>query len=174
MAARSYPGRDQTEGRDRLTDLGVDLQYQYLSERHDVTLLLNAIHEHQNWRASQPLELATHSTGHLWLATASLSYLFDKTFAGDLQYFVTTGSDDPLLYADSRKGSPNSDGWIFEADYLPFNKHGGPAFWPMSNAKLALQYTHYMHFDGSSKNFDGEGRNASDNDTLYLELWLAF
>ena len=44
----------------------------------------------------------------------------------------------------------------------------------MSNAKLAVQYTHYLHFDGSSSNYNGEGRNASDNDTLYVELWLAF
>jgi hypothetical protein len=174
MAARTFPERDRSEGKDRLNDVGFDAQYQFLSERNDVTVLLNAVHENEDWRASQPLGLATHATDNLWLASASASYLFDKTYAADVQYFVTTGSDDPLLYADSRVGSPNSDGWVFELDWLPLNKNGGPKFWPMSNVKLAVQYTHYMHFDGSSKNFDGTGRSASDNDTLYLEMWLAF
>ena len=71
-------------------------------------------------------------------------------------------------------GSPETSGWVFQVDYLPFNKRGGPSLWPRSNAKLSLQYVVYQKFDGSSKNFDGSGRDASDNDTLYLELWLAF
>ena len=40
--------------------------------------------------------------------------------------------------------------------------------------KLGLQYTAYMRFDGASSDYDGAGRNASDNNLLYAYLWLAF
>jgi hypothetical protein len=45
---------------------------------------------------------------------------------------------------------------------------------PWLNVKLSLQYTHYSKFNGGSTNYDGFGRNASDNDTLYLLLWFAY
>jgi hypothetical protein len=60
-------------------------------------------------------------------------------------------------------GSPNSNGWIGELDYLPWQ-----------NVKLALQYTHYQKFNGASSNYDGSGRDASDNNTLYVLAWLNF
>ncbi|MDA8052506.1 MAG: hypothetical protein M0002_21305 [Rhodospirillales bacterium] len=40
--------------------------------------------------------------------------------------------------------------------------------------KLFAQYTRYSQFDGAAKNYDGSGRNASDNNTLFLGVWLAF
>lgn len=101
------------------------------------------------------------------------SYLFDKTYGIDIQYFQIEGDRDRTLY-DSRTGRPDSSGWVFQLNYLPINKRGGPAFWPYSNVKLSLQYTLYNRFNGSSRNFDGSGRNARDNDTLYLEAWIAF
>jgi len=33
--------------------------------------------------------------------------------------------------------------------------------------------TIYDKFDGASSNYDGAGRNASDNNTLFLFLWAA-
>jgi hypothetical protein len=91
-----------------------------------------------------------------------------------VQYFVIDGTADPILYSASASGSPLSDGWIVEVSYLPFNKHGGPAFWPRSNVKISLQYVVYNRFDGASSNFDGAGSNARDNNTLYAETWIAF
>jgi len=58
--------------------------------------------------------------------------------------------------------------------WLPFSKAGGPAAWSRSNVKLSLQYTLYSHFDGGRRNYDGLGHNAADNNTLYLEAWIAF
>ena len=40
--------------------------------------------------------------------------------------------------------------------------------------KLGLQYVYYEKFDGGRTNFDGAGRNAHDNNTLFLFAWLAF
>ena len=172
MYAGTYPGRMRGEGKDHLTDIGVDAQYQYASDLHDVTARLNVLHENQDWRASRPLGLASHSSDELWSAAASASYLYDKTYGVDLQYFILQGDRDPSFYADSRTGSPRSDGVLAQLDWLPLNRRGGPSFWPKSNLKLSAQYVHYFHFDGSSLDHDGTGRRASDEDTLYLELWL--
>jgi len=40
--------------------------------------------------------------------------------------------------------------------------------------RLMLQYTGYTKFDGASTNFDGNGRNARDNNTLFFNAWVAF
>ena len=90
------------------------------------------------------------------------------TIGGSLGYFSTTGSRDALLYSPgeingSRTGNPDSKGFIMEADYLPWEK------W-----KLSLQYIIYNKFNGSHSNYDGFGRNASDNNTLYAVIWLMF
>jgi hypothetical protein len=69
--------------------------------------------------------------------------------------------------------SPNSNGWIGELDYIPFS-YGGPSSWPWLNMKLGVQYIYYTKFDGASTNFDGAGRNAHNNNTLFLFAWLAF
>ena len=39
--------------------------------------------------------------------------------------------------------------------------------------RVGLQYIVYTKYDGASTNYDGTGRNASDNNTLYLFAWLA-
>ena len=45
---------------------------------------------------------------------------------------------------------------------------------PWLNTKIALQYTAYLKFNGNSKDYDGSGRNASNNNTLFLSLWTSF
>jgi hypothetical protein len=87
--------------------------------------------------------------------------------------FSTTGSVDATLYppavpgsagvVNSANGSPNTRGWMAEANYLPW-----------LNTKLSLQYTDYTRFNGAGANYDGVGRNASANNTLYLLLWFSY
>jgi hypothetical protein len=36
-----------------------------------------------------------------------------------------------------------------------------------------VQYTGYTKFNGAKNNYDGEGRNAGDNNTLYTSVWFA-
>jgi hypothetical protein len=84
------------------------------------------------------------------------------------------GRADSGLYGSfSANDSPNSSGFVSEIDYTPFN-HGGPDLWPWANLRLGLQYVAYLKFNGAAKNYDGNGANASDNNTLYLFTWLAF
>jgi hypothetical protein len=45
---------------------------------------------------------------------------------------------------------------------------------PWHNVKVGLSYTAYLDFNGASENYDGAGRNAADNNTVYAYTWLAF
>jgi hypothetical protein len=173
LYAATHPDRDSSQGNDSTVDVGLDSQYQYSGDRNDFSWLTSWILEHNDLSASKQLGLASHSNNMLYAFNTAGSYLFDKTYGLTVGYFSLWGDSDAALYG-SRTGSPDSDGFIFQLDWLPFNKSGGPSFWPHSNVKFSLQYTAYTEFDGSSHNFDGAGRDASDNNTLYLQTWIAF
>ena len=174
LASDTYPGRDTSEGKDRIVDVGFDTQYQLSTDNHQFLAMASYIHEQRTWRASQALDLTERSSGDLRNFKITLNDLYDKTYGAALHYFLIDGSQDATLYSGSQTGSPKSDGFILEANYLPFANPGGPAFWPKSNIKVTLQYTIYNRFDGAKTNYDGSGRNARDNNTLYLETWIAF
>jgi hypothetical protein len=110
---------------------------------HDITAMLSWIYERQNWGASYALGNTSNPTDDLTSYKATLDYLYDKTFGGAVQYFLIDGSSDAAIFSGSQTGSPTSDGVILQLDYLPFNKSGGPAFWPKSNVKFSLQYVIY-------------------------------
>ena len=69
--------------------------------------------------------------------------------------------------------APTPTGWTLELNYIPFN-YGGPDFWPWLNVKFGLQYVHYNKFNGAVTNYDGAGRNAGDNNTIFAYAWFAF
>ena len=83
--------------------------------------------------------------------------------------FSTTGTSDKVMYASgtavlgSASGNPATRGAMVELDFLPW-----------LNTKLGVQYTAYTRFNGASSNYDGFGRHASDNNTVYLFIWIAF
>jgi hypothetical protein len=174
LTAGTYPGRDPSAGKDRITDVGIDSQIQKSFGSNDITTMLTVIHEHDNWGASQVLGNTSNGSDSLVEFKGTVDYLWDKTYGCAAQYFVTNGSGDALAYPTSQTGSPDSNGCILQLNYLPLNKGTGPSFWPRSNVKFSLQYTIYNRFDGSASNIDGAGRNARDNNTLYLEAWIAF
>jgi hypothetical protein len=51
---------------------------------------------------------------------------------------------------------------------------GEISYVPWQNVKILLQYVNYQKFNGDSTNYDGNGRNAKDNNTLYLLGWFTF
>ena len=174
LAATTYPGRDASAGTDRIVDFGVDTEFQKVIGSDDLTVLVSYINERAHWTASQALGNTEQAVGTLNEFKGSVDYLADKTYGFAAQYFKINGSRDALAYPDSPENSPNSDGYVLEIDYLPYNKTQGPAYWPRSNVKFSLQYTVYNHFDGSRNNVDGTGRSAKDNNTLYLQAWIVF
>ena len=175
MAAKINPSRVTGFGTDDKTDLGFDAQYQYLTDEHSASAQVSWISEHQNLNSSIGQALATNLNDQLHSFNAKATYSYEQTYYGTLAYSRLMGSGDPGLYGATSPiaNSPNSDWWTAEVDYMPFN-HGGPDFWPWLNMKLGLQYIWYTKFNGASSNYDGNGRNASDNNTLYAYVWFAF
>ncbi len=178
MTAAEHPQRISVDGTDQLTDVGLDTQYQFLGARDNISVQASWIHEWQDWSASHALGLTNNANDSLDTFKVKTSYFYHKDYGINLSYFNITGTTDTGLYSadpidGSNNGSPNSAGFIVEADYFPFN-HGGPNFWPWLNMRLALQYTAYTKFNGGTTNYDGSGRNASDNNTLYLLAWIMF
>ncbi len=169
IAANRQPGTFVSGGStDRYTDLAADFQYQRMMGNNSLTLTGTWIHESRNLGASVDSGLASVASQTLNTYRVRGTYHLGQRYAFSLQPFYTTGTTDATLYpaADvtgSLAGSPNTSGLIGEVDYNPWQ-----------NARLALQYTAYGKFNGRSSNYDGAGRNASDNNTLYIVAWLMF
>ena len=139
-----------------------------MRDDHLFSLQSTFIDEHQTRDASFAAGLSANPSDTLRTFRIGGSWYYRRRYGVALGYFNTTGSTDTLLYAPapvtgSAGGRPDSRGWIAELDYLPWQ-----------NVKLALQYTLYNKFNGGSTNYDGFGRNASDNNTLYALGWIAF
>lgn len=158
----------------RYADLGVDGQYQYFMPGGVNILELRGsyIREKTDWRATAT---SNPSDTTRFLAVNG-SWIYARRYGMTLGYFQIAGDTDCLLYngnvsctggtaavSGSRTGSPDSRGYIVEFDYLPWQ-----------NFKLALQYTLYGRFNGATSNYDGNGRNAANNNTLYVNAMLAF
>jgi hypothetical protein len=173
MALSSDPHRLTSAGTDKTVDVGLDAEYQYLADRHSVSLMGSYIHERTTLGASRALGFATNAHDKLNAVNVKGTYNYDQTYGANLGYFRTGGSRDPLLYGAAADGSPNTSGWIGELDYYPFNR-GGPDFWPTLNFKFGLQYTAYTRFDGAVSDYDGLGRRAGDNNTLFIYSWTIF
>ena len=174
MSALTYPGSDASAGSDKFTDVGFDSEYQNTFGKHQLTAMANYVHESESWSASYALGNTANPSDSLNTLKLTVNDVYDKTYAGSIQYFNVDGNADAGLYTVNPNGVPTSDGFIFQVDYMPFNKDGGPKFWPRSNVQLTLQYTVYNRFEGARTNYDGAGTNASANNTLYAEAWIAF
>ena len=171
LYADVYPSGMNQGATNSFTDVGVDAQYQYIASPHVFSIRGTWIHEKQDWDASYDLGLTANRNSNMDVYKANINYFYRSshgTFGGSVGYFYTDGDTDALLYAadpvdGSRNGSPDSNGFIVQADYIFKEKY-----------KLALQYTIYNKFNGSDSNYDGFGRDASDNNTFYALLWLMF
>lgn len=151
---------------DNYLDIGADAQYQYITSNNSLTLHAIYIHERQELNASSAYGLAASPNNHLNAWNVNASYYWNEAYGPTIGYFRTTGSSDPVLYAPaslsgSLTGSPDSNGWILQWTWLP-----------TLNVQATAQYVIYNKFNGASANYDGSGRSASDNNTLYLALWL--
>lgn len=158
---------------DRFSDLGFDAQYQYLTEDHRISTGLTTIREKRTWRASfDPTGMASMTDGAAGDVTswrAYGAYVWRKTYGTTLAYFSTRGSQDFMLYntgasiTGSVTGRPDTAGTITELSYIP-----------QQNVRLALRYTAYSKFNGARRDYDGFGRNASDNNTIYFYTWFLY
>ena len=176
VAARQSDG---SAGQDHYLDLGVDAGYQFLGTgRHVVSTDLLAVHEISRLDGSVALGMAGRAAATLNEIRASATYFRDATYGLTLGWQTIWGTADPVLLAPapvsgSRTGSPDSNAFIIEADWVPFGKDTSWAR-PFANLKLGVQDTLYTRFNGSASNYDGSGRSAAGNNTLFAYAWLAF
>lgn len=179
---------------------GIDAQYQYLLDPHTVTAQLVYMRQVQTYSANAlagataaetyvladgvtPVDAANPSDTTNVLR-AKLSYVYQAKYGGSLALFNKTGTRntlnqtaglDPVAcvgavcnatsvrVTGNLTGNPATSGVTYEA------------FWiPTQNIRLGAQYTAYSKFNGASDNYDGFGRNAKDNNTLFGYLWFAY
>ena len=149
---------------DNYTDTALDAQYEHSMGSNMLTVRGSYIHENQDYHSGA----AANSSDKLNSLNLNGTYHLGTTAAFSLGYFSITGSSDVGLYSadpvdGSASGSPDSNGYMLQATYLPWQ-----------NTQFSLQYTGYSKFNGSDSNYDGSNRNASDNNTLYLYAWLVW
>jgi hypothetical protein len=184
LKAALYPGRDRSSGyTDRYTDLGVDASWIKALKSDTLTLNARYTHEKQSLDATCALGMADGSIDLMPLSECAddtlnevrgdASYYWHNAIGGTVSAFDLSGSSNPVIYAGNRTFRPNSSGLLFQLDGTPFGRSGSP-LGPRFNMRVGVQYTIYSRFNGASRNFDGTGRNASDNNTLRIFTWVAF
>jgi hypothetical protein len=170
---------DSSDGRNRYTDYGFDGGYQFLGDgRHIGTVNALFVHENQNLASSFNTGASSLVGSSLNQLNMNVSYFYQNTYGLTLGWQYVWGKANPLLFppapiTGSANGKPNSNAFIVEADWIPFGKEDSWAR-PFVNLKIGLQYVAYTLFNGGTRNYDGFGRNASGNNTIFLYAWMAF
>jgi len=176
----------------RFTDLAVDAQYQYLLDPHAVTAQLvyaRNRHDYPAALADQPAAFFdasgaptlanSNSTDTNKVLRGKVSYVYQAKYGGSLGLFKLTGTTNTA----NQTAGYDATGTLIKTDGAASNLSGNPAtrgatleaFWmPIQYLRVGAQYTAYGRFNGASTNYDGFGRNARDNNTLFLYSWLAY
>jgi hypothetical protein len=163
----SFPG-GLTLPTDTYLDAAVDLQYERPFGVNLLTCHTTYIRERSNLNGTFAAGGAAEPSHHLDAFRADATYHLRSRYTFTLAGFSTTGNADPILFAPapvtgSLLGSPNSGGFIGQA-----------GFWPVQNVGILAGYTAYTKFNGASQNYDGSGRSASANNSIYIALWLNY
>ncbi len=148
----------------RFNDVALDMTWLASMGANTFTLDGTWIHESQRWDAGGTANARNTLNTMRFDAMFHVGHMYAFTLAP----FSTSGTADAQLYAPaqmtgSRTGSPNSRGVIGEIDFMPWQ-----------NLRFQLQYVDYQKFNGASADYDGSGRSAANNNTLYFLTWLLF
>ncbi len=175
MHVRSTPNAiTQPDGsslplQDSYTDWGVDTQIDQTLFRRDVlSFRATYIRENNDLLGSFNQGLVSQGSHRLNTVLANAEYHFGNRYTGTFGWFSTTGTSDLTLYPSAAvtgnaNGDPRGAGYIANFTY-----------WPWQNLLLAAQYTGYTRFNGAQNNYDGAGRSASANNTIYLDAKIIF
>jgi hypothetical protein len=169
--ANSSPGAI-TGPQDTYTDIAGDFQYErVLPSFHNDMLTVHGTYIHENSGLDATFDGESADLAHHILETVrgDAAFHFGNRYAITGGGFQTTGTTDATLYGSgtavtgSNTGNPKTNGYIANFSY-----------WPVQNVQLGLQYTGYHTFDGASANYDGSGRNANQNNSVYMVVWIVF
>ncbi len=171
LSARLFP-TGITGPTNRYRDIGVDAQLEQKVGNGTLIGRASFIQENQTNVASfsaTPAE-AANPTNTLHSLKVNATYVASPLTTISAGIFGVTGSQDALIYAasdvtGSATGKPDSQGTILEWTHSPW-----------LNTRIGAQYVMYSKFNGRATSYDvtSGGRNASQNNTLYLYLWLAY
>ena len=156
---------------DSYTDWAADFQYDRTLPqfKNDVLSFRGTyIRENSSQQATFGAGGAIQPGHRLNTAQANVEYHFGTKLSATAGIFDITGTADPLLFpqaavSGSANGSPHSSGYTLNL-----------AWWPEQNIDLAVEYTGYLRFNGAQTNYDGAGRNASANNTVFLLARFVF
>jgi hypothetical protein len=89
--------------------------------------------------------------------------VYGAKYGASLAYANSKGSADTTVYSGSALFIPDSEVWTPEI------------FWmPLQNLRVGVQFNYFTKYLGATKNYDGNGRDASDNNTTYIYAWTSF
>ena len=195
LNAKVYPDPlDPSGPTSRFRDVGVDAQYQYILDPHALTVTASYVSERVTFAdslAGQPHPLdpdgtlglpLTNASDTLKMFRAKASYVYYARYGGSLSFFNITGSTDAALQTSafdpgnpgalldgsqsvtgSLAGNPATRGWTTELFFIP-----------VQYVRVGVQYSMFDKFNGGKNNYDGFGRNAKDNNTVFVYLWTSF
>jgi hypothetical protein len=161
MSANLFPA-GTTGSKDKYTDFGVDLQYELALAKANISVHASLIRENRKLNATILSGGTDEVKSGLKTFRIDGNLFFINGPGLTLGYFNTSGDKDNALYG-TPNGKPDSDGTFMEISFLPWY-----------NTKFSIQYVMYNNFNGLGLNYDGNGRNASQNNTLYCLLWINF
>ncbi len=173
---------DGQYGHDKYADFLLHGGYQFIGDDQVNVFTADAYYDYENQSfkgSANPFNPGvSHSRTnnnlqefHPWVTyyykqTYGVTLAFDKIWGGKDNLAFNTGAPD----TGSINASPDTTSFSIEGDWVPFGKEASWAR-PFANIKVGLSYTIYTQFNGSGTNYDGFGRNASDNNTIFLFLW---
>jgi hypothetical protein len=175
MHVRSTPGAitapdgSTLSPQDSFTDWAVDTQIDRTLFRTDVlSFRATYIRENNDLLGTLTAGGAAQGSHHLNTVMANAEYHIGNKYTGTFGWFHTTGTSDVGLYPSGAvsgnfNGDPRGSGYIANVTY-----------WPWQNLMLGAQYTGYTRFNGAANNYDGAGRNANSNNTIYLDAKVIF
>jgi len=186
----------------RVRNIGFDAQYQYLLDPHTITAQFAFMRQKQFYSANTlaaaepPYFLAdgitpvaaVNASDTTNILRAKVSYIFQAKYGGSLSIFNKTGTTNTLnqtsgFDSNGQITSTDPEGTGIASTRVNGSLTGNPAtrgwtgevFWtPVQYVRVGAQFTAYSKYNGASSNYDGLGRNARDNNTLFLYLWAAY
>lgn len=162
----------------RFTDVGIDSQYQYLLDPHSVTVQLAYMRDRHRvpaFLANLPVEdvngdplPATNAADTTKVFRVKASYVYEARYGASLSFFNQIGSTDSALYDPTRVGGNISSNPAVRGETIEV------FLTPVQYVRLGLQLTAYGRYNGAAHNYDGFGRNANDNNSLFFYVWGAY
>lgn len=153
---------------DRYIDPALDFSFERPFGPNTLSIHGSFAHERSDLNATFRAGGAAFADHDLNLDSVDANYYWKSKYNVSASYSITSGKTDATFYAPaavtgSRTGSPNTRSYILQG-----------AYWPVQNIDLTAAYTGFSQFNGSGSNYDGSGRNASDNNDVYLAAWFYF